>query len=187
MLRILAEGGVYQEAELGRLYYELVLLLMHHFAVEMPGGAGTRAEQFVRYLEEHYNEELSLQQISEVFHMAPQYFSRQFRKETGQTFYHRLIAVRLRHAKQDMLESDAPLLRLAMSNGFANLESFYRYFQEDTGKTPQEWRAENRKRMIRARFRRFKSLWATFCRKNPRNVLCRKRCPNRGRYKAGTV
>lgn len=39
MLRILAEGGVYQEAELGRLYYELVLLLMHHFAVEMPGGA----------------------------------------------------------------------------------------------------------------------------------------------------
>lgn len=146
MLRILAEGGVYQEAELGRLYYELVLLLMHHFAVEMPGGAGTRAEQFVRYLEEHYNEELSLQQISEVFHMAPQYFSRQFRKETGQTFYHRLIAVRLRHAKQDMLESDAPLLRLAMSNGFANLESFYRYFQEDTGKTPQEWRAENRKK-----------------------------------------
>lgn len=144
MLRILAEGGAYQEAELGRLYYELALLLMQHFTVEMPSGTGTRAEQFTRYIEEHHNEELSLQQISEAFHMAPQYFSRQFRKQTGQTFYHSLIAVRLRHAKQDMLESDTPLLRLALSNGFANLESFYRYFQEDTGKTPQEWREEKR-------------------------------------------
>lgn len=144
MLRILAEGGAYQEVELGRLYYELALLLMQHFTVEMPSGTGTRAEQFTRYIEEHYNEELSLQQISEAFHMAPQYFSRQFRKQTGQAFYHSLIVVRLRHAKQDMLESDAPLLRLALSNGFANLESFYRYFQEDTGKAPQEWREEKR-------------------------------------------
>ena len=70
MLRILAEGGAYQEVELGRLYYELALLLMQHFTVEMPSGTGTRAEQFTRYIEEHYNEELSLQQISEAFHMA---------------------------------------------------------------------------------------------------------------------
>lgn len=159
MLRILAEGGAYQEVELGRLYYELALLLMQHFTVEMPSGTGTRAEQFTRYIEEHYNEELSLQQISEAFHMAPQYFSRQFRKQTGQAFYHSLIAVRLRHAKQDMLESDAPLLRLALSNGFANLESFYRYFQEDTGKAPQEWREEKRQTNdLPGRFRRFRNL-----------------------------
>ena len=119
MLRILAEGGAYQEVELGRLYYELALLLMQHFTVEMPSGTGTRAEQFTRYIEEHYNEELSLQQISEAFHMAPQYFSRQFRKQTGQAFYHSLIAVRLRHAKQDMLES---LIRLGGELGTIDIE-----------------------------------------------------------------
>lgn len=49
-------------------------------------------------------------------------------------------AGRLRHAKEDLAERDAPLLRMALENGFPNLESFYRYFQEDTGQTPQEWR-----------------------------------------------
>ena len=72
--------------------------------------------------------------------MTPQYFSRQFKARTGQTFYRSLTAVRLRHAKEDLVESDVPLLRLALENGFPNLESFYRYFQEDTGQTPQEWR-----------------------------------------------
>ena len=140
VMQMLAERGPYLEAELGRLYYELILLLIQHFAVELPGGQGTRAEQFAQYIEDHFKEPLSLQQISEAFQMTPQYFSRQFKARTGQTFYRSLTAVRLRHAKEDLVESDVPLLRLALENGFPNLESFYRYFQEDTGQTPQEWR-----------------------------------------------
>lgn len=143
ILQALAEGGPYLEAELGRLYYELVLLLAQHFAVQLPG-PGSRAEQFIQYIEDHYEEDLSLQQISDAFHMTPQYFSRQFKTQTGQTFYRSLTAVRLRHARQELAESDAPLLRLALGNGFANLESFYHYFQEDAGCTPQEWRAAHR-------------------------------------------
>lgn len=143
VLQALAEGGPYLEAELGRLYYELVLLLAQHFAVQLPG-PGSRAEQFIQYIEDHYEEDLSLQQISDAFHMTPQYFSRQFKTQTGQTFYRSLTAVRLRHARQELAESDAPLLRLALGNGFANLESFYHYFQEDAGCTPQEWRAAHR-------------------------------------------
>lgn len=141
VLQAIAENSAYLEAELGRLYYELVLLLVQHFAVEMPGEVRTRAEQFVQYVEDHFQEELSLRQISEAFHMTPQYFSRQFKSQTGQTFYRSLTAVRLRHAKQDLDETDLPLLRVAMDNGFANLESFYRFFQEDVGQSPQEWRA----------------------------------------------
>lgn len=32
------------------------------------------------------------------------------------------------------------MLRLALENGFPNLQSFCRYFQGDTGQSPQEWR-----------------------------------------------
>lgn len=145
VLQAWAEGGPYLEAELGKLYYELALLLANCFGVDLPGEPGTRAEQFTRYLEDHCREELSLQQISEAFHMTPQYFSRQFKAQTGQNFYRSLTAVRLRRAKQDLAETDTPLLRLALDNGFANLESFYHYFQEDTGQTPQAWRAEHRR------------------------------------------
>ena len=90
--------------------------------------------------------------------MAPQYFSRQFRKQTGQTFYHSLIAVRLRHAKQDMLESDTPLLRLALSNGFANLESFTGIFRRTPEKHHRSGVKKNAKQMICGRFRRFRNL-----------------------------
>ena len=145
VLQAWAEGGPYLEAELGKLYYELALLLANCFSVDLPGEPGTRAEQFTRYLEDHCREELSLQQISEAFHMTPQYFSRQFKAQTGQNFYRSMTAVRLRRAKQDLAETDTPLLRLALDNGFANLESFYHYFQEDTGQTPQAWRAEHRR------------------------------------------
>lgn len=146
-LQVWAEQGIYLEAQLNRLYYELLILLVNHFSVNMPGEPGSRAEQFAQYIEDHFQEELSLRQMGEAFHMTPEYFSRQFKREMGQTFYRTLTAVRLRHAKQALAETDVPLLRLALDNGFANLESFYRYFQQDTGQTPQAWRAANRRRV----------------------------------------
>lgn len=145
-LQVWAEQGIYLEAQLNRLYYELIILLVNHFSVNMPGEPGSRAEQFARYIEDHFQEDLSLRQMGEAFHMTPEYFSRQFKREMGQTFYRTLTAVRLRHAKQALAETDTSLLRLALDNGFANLESFYRYFQQDTGQTPQAWRTANRRR-----------------------------------------
>lgn len=129
------------EAELNRLYYELLLFLVHHFAVEESAGPGSFAQQAADYIERHFREDLSLQQISETFHMSPQYFSRKFKAQLGQTYYHYLSGVRLSHAEQDLAGTENTLLHIALDNGFPNMESFHRYFVASYGQTPLDYRA----------------------------------------------
>ncbi len=139
------EQHAYLAAELNRLYYELLIFLVNHFAVEEAAAPGSRAEQMAEYIERNFREELNLQQVSEAFHMSPQYFSREFKTQMGQTYYKYLSGVRLRHARQDLEETDRTLLHIAMDNGFPNMDSFHRYFQQAYGQAPLDYRAMRRR------------------------------------------
>jgi AraC family transcriptional regulator len=48
--------------------------------------------------------------------------------------------VRIEHARQRMLESNEPLVEIALATGFADQTHFTRSFRRLTGMTPSEFR-----------------------------------------------
>lgn len=60
----------------------------------------------VEYINAHYAEQLSLEQVAAQVYLNPDYFSRVFKIETGQTFINYLTDVRLQHSVQ-LLENTA--------------------------------------------------------------------------------
>ena len=96
------------------------------------------------YMQEHYQESLSLTDISSVLGISSSYFSHLFKKQTGQNDVEYLNEIRLKAVMEDLKNSDFKIAVIAEKNGFHNFEYFSRFFKKATGLSPVKWRQENR-------------------------------------------
>lgn len=95
-----------------------------------------RIRKVISYVETHYRENISLQDVSDLLGIGKEYFCRFFKKNMGISFLQYLNEVRLSHIYQGLLETDTPIAELMEENGFSNQKLFNRSFKELYGCTP---------------------------------------------------
>lgn len=106
-------------------------------AAEDPG----LTQEIILYLEDHYDRDLSLYDLSEHFHKTPEYLCSSFKRVTGETIMHYLRRIRIHHAKVLLMETpDTGIKEIARLCGFNSVSYFGRVFREVTGYTPQGYR-----------------------------------------------
>jgi len=89
------------------------------------------------------NEELRLEDAAEALKLNKFYFTRLFKRRTGQSFHAYLTRTRVDFAKQYLIESKMSITDAAFSAGFGSLQTFNRVFKTYTGMTPRDYRREN--------------------------------------------
>lgn len=99
-----------------------------------------RIQSMLSYVEEHYTEPISLQEISEHLGLGKEYFCRFFKKNMNQSFLSYLNEVRLTHVYKDLQTTDLPVSEIMEKNGWTNQKLFNRTFKELYGCTPSEVR-----------------------------------------------
>lgn len=96
------------------------------------------------YLEGHFsNPNLSLDYLSEVFHIQPKYLSKLFKEETGQKFVDFLIGLRMQHAHQLLATTVDSVQDIAEKVGYTSAISFRRVFKKVIGVSPSGCRGEH--------------------------------------------
>ena len=131
------------QIKLRQLFYDLILYLLRDFAVEQLELENSEKDELEQFVENHYFEDLSLQEISAAFNMSGQYFSKYFKKHVGVQYLKYLTDVRLSHALNDVLYTNKRFLAIAMDNGFPNISAFNHYFKEKYGVSPKSYREKN--------------------------------------------
>lgn len=111
---------------------------------EQVSRADERAIYIRAYVEEHYSQDISLNDLAEKLHLALSYLSRFSRKVLGMTFTDYVNMVRLRHATVEFARSEKSVTRIAMENGFSNITTFNRAFKKHYGMAPTEYRLKIR-------------------------------------------
>lgn len=96
--------------------------------------------QILSYLDHHYQEPLTLESISGVFHMSPTYFSQYFSAKTNTTFIRYLNQLRTEKAKQLLLQQNLSMEEIAEEVGFSSANYLSRVFKKTTGQTLSEFR-----------------------------------------------
>ena len=92
------------------------------------------------YIAENYMRDISLTELADRVCMAPESFSRFFRKKTGRTPNRYLIDYRLGIAARMLLNTKLSVSEIGFSCGFNTLSHFNRLFRESKGCTPSEFR-----------------------------------------------
>ena len=94
----------------------------------------------IHMIAEQYTEELPISHLSYACGMSESVFRRIFRQATGQSPADYLVSVRILMAKNLLLNTDAPILSIALSCGFPVLSTFNRQFRQKTGMSPSQYR-----------------------------------------------
>jgi AraC-like DNA-binding protein len=99
-----------------------------------------RVNLAVNYIVEHYNRDLSLEEVAEHLAMQPTYFSKFFRQATGRRFVEFINSLRITRACDLLAHSDLPITEICFDVGFTNISNFNRRFQTLKGMTPSDYR-----------------------------------------------
>lgn len=108
-----------------------------------------RINTVVNFMMQHSHEQIALGQAADLLHMNPSYFSRFFRKSTGNTFSEFLTRVRIGKACELLSTTDLPITNICFDVGYSNVANFNRRFLEHKQLTPREYRRQARQRLTR--------------------------------------
>lgn len=129
---------------------EVILLrLLRHSELALapaPGEyAGSRECDLVRrYIEEHFKENLTLDQLAKLAHINKYYLVHAFRKEYNTSPISYQISRRIQESKFLLTSSDRTLSQIAHILGFSSLSYFSQSFRRVEGMSPMEYRKRHR-------------------------------------------
>lgn len=94
------------------------------------------------YLEQHYAEKISLDELSKQFFINKYYLTRVFKEQFGQSITAYLTSLRITHAKQLLRFSDKSVEEIGLECGLGALHYFSRVFKEVEGVPPSVYRSQ---------------------------------------------
>jgi AraC-like DNA-binding protein len=112
------------------------------FAFEAQPQNNNKIDEIFKYINENFNQHISLDEIAGLVSMTVPAFCRFFKKSTGKTFTKLVNEYRVVHATKLLSESQSSITDICFECGFNNFSHFNKLFKEFTGKSASKYRNE---------------------------------------------
>ena len=100
----------------------------------------TQIKLSIDYMINHYDETISLHDLSNIATMSEGYYCRTFKSYIGETPFEYLNHYRITKSCEQLLHTKKKVAEIATLNGFNTISYFNRVFLELTATTPSEYR-----------------------------------------------
>lgn len=140
------ESGFYRMIELLSILYELAeagnyrQLSSSSFAPVKVMDDSRRVQKVKAYINDHYKDEIRLNDLADLVGMTPTAFSRFFKLRTGRSISDYVIDIRLGHATRQLVDSTTSISEICYGCGFNNVSNFNRIFKKKKGNSPKTFR-----------------------------------------------
>ncbi|MBP3509568.1 helix-turn-helix transcriptional regulator [Oscillibacter sp.] len=98
------------------------------------------AHQVQEYIDQHFREPLTLQELGEALHASPYYLSHVFKEASGYSPMQYLTRRRIGEAQNLLVETDLPIARIAEEVGYDTQNYFNLQFSKHVGMPPRKFR-----------------------------------------------
>ncbi len=102
------------------------------------GSSDQVVDAVLHYINEHYSESLTLDQLAEQFFISKYHLLRKFDAQVGTTVHRYILQKRLLNAKQ-LLAGGVPPNEVCQYCGFGDYANFYRAFKAEYNQTPRQY------------------------------------------------
>lgn len=127
--------------------FHLIYLLVEHLSIEKKDKIELKSEKnkhriisIINYIDDNYQEDLTIEQLSEVFHLSEGHLSKLFKENLGMTIKAYISQTRAKEVRNALLTSDLPLIDIAIMCGFPNVKSMNKVFKDLYQCTPSQFR-----------------------------------------------
>lgn len=123
--------------------------LVFEYGAESESTKALKAKDFVpmikRYIEENYQNDLSLSLLAKEFMMSSKYLSSVFKKTTGMNLNRYINIVRINRAEVMLRETEISVQDISYLCGYGDCSYFTKVFRDIMGETPTEYRINRTK------------------------------------------
>ena len=99
-----------------------------------------RARKILQFIQEHYSEDITVEDVAAQVHISRTECFRCFQKITGQSPKSYLNSYRIRQAMRQLETTDDSITAICFSCGFNNMSYFVKRFRESAGVSPGKYR-----------------------------------------------
>lgn len=145
LLFSMAQEGTFQKLD-SRAAFEMILstVCQTRYQIEKAAEPNQRTrqtvERLVRFMEQHYAEKLSLDDVGQYTHYNRTYVSTLFKNSMGINFHDYLTRIRLSNAIFQLAVTGKNITQIAIDCGFSDLKTFNHRFRDIFGYLPAEYR-----------------------------------------------
>ncbi|WP_392558234.1 helix-turn-helix transcriptional regulator [Orbus mooreae] len=93
-----------------------------------------------QYIDIHFQETVTREQLANLFHISPNYLSFAFNQEQGIGLNEYILQTKLRHAKKLLIYNQLNIKDISTAAGFQDDSYFRRIFRKKIGCTPTEYK-----------------------------------------------
>lgn len=120
-----------------------IITLLNQYIVQESSGENKNAispviNKVYTYIDEHYNEPLSLDHLADTFYVNKYTLSRMFKRQLMLTVYEYITMKRINSAKLK-IQKGTPPSQVYLEVGFNDYSTFYRLFKKTVHMSPQEF------------------------------------------------
>ncbi|MBD2846339.1 AraC family transcriptional regulator [Paenibacillus sp. IB182496] len=127
--------------ELHRYTRDFFTETVRYLARERGAGDSGYGDKILRYLQTHYGEEIVYEEMARTIGISYSYMRKIFYELTGKSLIEYTNMLRIEQAKQLLLDTDWTIARIAAEVGYANVQSFNRFFRKFEGMPPSGYKA----------------------------------------------
>ncbi|WP_379155759.1 response regulator [Paenibacillus sp. sgz5001063] len=95
-----------------------------------------------KYIAEHLDEALSLEDLGRIVHLHPVYLSKFYKQETGENLSNYISIKRLERGSRLLIDSNLHVVDISRMVGYKKSQYFIKLFKEQYGVTPQQYRKQ---------------------------------------------
>ena len=104
---------------------------------------GSAVEDAIAYVDAHYQEAITLEMLSDRFHISLSYLCRQFKLNRNRTFTEYMTQKRVSRACQLLRKTRLPVSEIGGQVGYEDYFYFSRVFKKLVGVSPSAYRKRN--------------------------------------------
>lgn len=132
--------GMEEMEQLRQWFVDKLCEVCHNMTTKKEEQSISLINQSKTFIQEHFDREISLDEISRMVNISPYYFSKLFKEETGENFIDYLTGIRIEHAKQLLRDPAISVKEVCIASGYSDPNYFSRIFKKKESITPTEFR-----------------------------------------------
>ena len=128
------------------LFFKQLLIVVNRFLIEEKKSnteIQNKVEKATHYFNEHYNEEINIDDFAASINMSTCYFIRCFRQIVRVSPLQYILSLRMSNAKNLLGNTTYNINEIAQIVGYENQLYFSRLFRKNVGVSPSEYRKQN--------------------------------------------